>query len=241
MRQIVFEEITVRITGGTDGNGGGDGPVAIFLHGYGAGGDDLVPLGTEINTGQPFRYLFPAAPLVLAGGFMPSRAWWHIDWEARERQVAQHGMLDLSGEEPEGLEPVRHWLIRFVNALPQLLDGPVDKVVLGGFSQGAMLACDTALRSDLALAGLVLLSPTLLAEEVWRQRAPKRAGLELFMSHGSADPVLPYAMSDTLQTLLTGAGLKTTWTPFTGGHEIPLPVIRRLGWFLDGTVETGRP
>ncbi len=236
MRQIVFEEITVRITGGTDGNGGGNGPAAIFLHGYGAGGDDLVPLGSEINTRQPFRYLFPAAPLVLAGGFEPSRAWWHIDWEARERQVSQQGILDLSGEEPDGLEAVRGWLTRFISHLPQLPDGPADQVVLGGFSQGAMLACDTALRSDLALAGLVLLSPTLLARTVWEEAAPKRAGLPLFMSHGSADPVLPYVMSDRLRELLMGAGLKLTWTAFTGGHEIPLPVIRRLGWFLDEAV-----
>jgi phospholipase/carboxylesterase len=238
MRQQQFDGITLRIAGGTDGQGGGDGPVAIFLHGYGAGGDDLVPLGQELVTGQRFRYIFPAAPLTLAGGFMESRAWWPIDWEARERQIAECGKLDLSDEEPEGLTAVREWLIRLVSNLDTVLGSPAQQVVLGGFSQGAMLACDTALRSDLPLSGLVLLSPTLLAQKIWVEQMPKRAGLPVFMSHGTGDPVLPYAMSDRLQQLLMGAGLQMTWTAFTGAHEIPLPVIKRLGWFLDGAVTT---
>ena len=44
MRIAQFGGLTVRLTGGTDGKGGGNGPIVVLLHGFGAPGDDLVPL-----------------------------------------------------------------------------------------------------------------------------------------------------------------------------------------------------
>src|SRR5438552_18316161 len=68
------------ITGGSDGNGGGDGPVIVLLHGFGAPGDDLVPLAEVFAHGLPgVRWVFPAAPLELPMGFGDARAWWMID------------------------------------------------------------------------------------------------------------------------------------------------------------------
>jgi phospholipase/carboxylesterase len=44
MRVDKLGGLTVRLTGGTDGKGGGNGPLVVLLHGFGAPGDDLVPL-----------------------------------------------------------------------------------------------------------------------------------------------------------------------------------------------------
>ena len=65
---------------------------------------------------------------------------------------------------------------------------PPDRVFLGGFSQGAMLACDTVLRSPRAFAGLLILSGSIIAQREWEERWPARKGLPVFQSHGTDDP-----------------------------------------------------
>ena len=79
MRLDEVGRLKVRLTGGTDGQGGGNGPLIILLHGYGAPGDDLLPLA-EVVSGPPgTRWIFPEGPLPLNMGFGDSRAWWLID------------------------------------------------------------------------------------------------------------------------------------------------------------------
>ena len=59
MRIEELEGLKVRIVGGTDGQGGGNGPVVILLHGFGAPGHDLVPLWKALDAPQGTRFLFP--------------------------------------------------------------------------------------------------------------------------------------------------------------------------------------
>ena len=82
------------------------------------------------------------------------------------------------------------------------------------------------------LAGLVLLSGTLLAEPEWTPLLKRRAGLKVFMSHGQQDPLLPFGASERLRDLLGGAGASVEFVPFRGQHEIPMPVVSKLRAFL---------
>ena len=222
--------LKVRLTGGTDGRGGGDGPVVVLLHGWGAPGDDLVPLGPEIDAPRGTRFVFPEAPLSFQMGFGDSRGWWVLDIERRQREIAAGRARDLSREVPRGLAEARVKVVALLDELERR--SGARQVVLGGFSQGAMLACDVALRTGRPLAGLVLLSGTLLAQDEWTPLMPKRKGLRVFQSHGSADPLLPSFMAEQLRDLLTQAGLSVEWVRFRGGHEIPEVVLDRLGRFL---------
>ena len=106
------------------------------------------------------------------------------------------------------------------------------RTVLGGFSQGAMLSCDALLHSTQPYAGLIQLSGTLVAKQEWAPLLTKRKGLPLFQSHGTQDPILPYAMAERLRDEFLQAGVSVDWQPFRGGHEIPEPVLRKLGSFL---------
>lgn len=232
MHREHLAKLSVRIAGGTDGNGAGNGPVAVFLHGYGAPGGDLAPLARELGSPHSLRYVFPEAPILLAQGFVDSRAWWHIDWEAREKQVREAGMLDLSDEVPNGLDTARAQVNDLLEAIHERLGSTPETLILGGFSQGAMLACDVALRAEIPPRALVLMSPTLLCRQEWEPLAKQHAGLPVFMSHGTADPVLPYPMSEQLMRLLTGAGMRVEWVPHPGGHEIPRRVTQPLTAFL---------
>jgi phospholipase/carboxylesterase len=84
-----------------------------------------------------------------------------------------------------------------------------------------MLACDLALRSTRPIAGLALLSGTLLAQSDWTKGMPARRGLRALVTHGQADPLLPFAQAEKLRDALTAGGLDVRWVPFRGGHEIP--------------------
>jgi phospholipase/carboxylesterase len=105
-------------------------------------------------------------------------------------------------------------------------------VVLGGFSQGAMVTTDLALRQDEAPAALVILSGTLLTEAEWRTRAPRRKGLSVLQSHGRQDPILPFDDAVALRELLQEAGLSVDFLPFDGPHSIPEEALDRLGALL---------
>ncbi len=222
--------LKVRLTGGSDGRGGGTGPAVVLLHGWGAPGDDLVPLGSEIDAPTGTRFVFPEAPLPLQMGFGNSRGWWMLDIERRQREVAAGRARDLSHEVPKGLAEARASVMALLDELEHRLGA--QQIVLGGFSQGAMLACDVALRSARPLAGLVMLSGTLLAADEWTPLMPKRKGLRVFQSHGSADPLLPYFMAEQLRDQLIQAGLSVDWVGFRGGHEIPGIVLDKLGGYL---------
>jgi phospholipase/carboxylesterase len=215
-----------RLGGQTPRNDGDKPPIAcVLLHGYGAPGDDLVPLAEAI--GLPGAELFfPEAPLSAGVG----RAWWPIDIAALERAMMLGIERDRSEEMPPGLPSAREAMMETLEAIAHEL--PEHAIVLGGFSQGAMLALDVALHDPRALAGLVLLSGTLIAQEQWRPRLPSRRGLAVFQSHGKDDPILSYPIALRLSELLTAAGLSVAFHPFPGGHGIPPTVLRSLEAWL---------
>ncbi|TKB92200.1 MAG: hypothetical protein E8D40_06985 [Nitrospira sp.] len=232
MRHVSVGGLKVRLAGGSDGQGGGDGPVVMLLHGFGAPGDDLVPLADVIDAPSATRWLFPEAPLSLNMGFGDSRAWWIIDFARIQADREAGRIRDLSIEVPQGLALARERFLAFIKELPKQLPIDYKKTVIGGFSQGAMLTCDTVLHTDYPFAGLVQLSGNLLAQAVWGPRMPKRKGLPVFQSHGMQDDVLPNIGAERLRDALTQAGLAVEWHSFRGGHAIPEAVLRRLGSFI---------
>ncbi len=226
----------VRITGGTDREGGGDGPVVVLLHGFGAPGTDLVPLWRELAVPAETRFVFPEAPLELEfeGGLElgDARAWWLIDMQKLEAAVLGGELRDLTRDVPEGMSDARALVSDMLDAVERELHVDGSRVVLGGFSQGAMLALDIALRTERKLAGLVLLSGTLLAEDEWLPLMPRRAGLPVLQSHGRMDPLLPFSIAEMLRDRLTTAGLAVRFVAFNGGHEISGSVLDELGRFV---------
>ena len=230
MRLEQLGGLTTRIVGGTDGKGGGKGPVVVLLHGFGAPGDDLVPLWEALAAPTGTRFLFPEAPLSVFGG--AGRAWWMIDLEKIERDRAAGRRRDLSNETPPGLAEARAKMIACLDDLEKKLSVDPRRLVLGGFSQGAMLSCDVALRTGRSLAGLTLLSGTLLCKTEWTPLMGKRRGLPVLLTHGAADPLLPFSLADQLRGLLSQAGMTVEWVPFKGGHEIPPLVLAKLSRFL---------
>lgn len=208
----------------------------VLCHGFGAPGDDLVGLGPELVRLQPelagkLRFVFPEAPISLAQLGMPfGRAWWELDIESL---MGSRNWDRFHSEEPEGLGRARRLLRAALEQLMASTGVGWSKTVLGGFSQGAMLATDLSFALEEAPAGLAILSGTVIHRENWVRKAPTRAGLPVFQSHGRQDPILPYRGAEELQALLKTAGLDLHFEPFHGPHAIPSEVLDGLAaWLL---------
>ncbi len=236
MREELIGGLRTRVTGGTDGKGGGRGPVVLLLHGFGAPGDDLVPLADVLTVPAGTRFVFPEGPLSLSFGPSAARAWWIIDMARVAADRASGRPRDLSNEIPKGLAPARETMLAFLKEVERTVGADPRKMVLGGFSQGAMLSCDALLHTDRPYAGLIQLSGTLLASQEWVPLLQTRKGLPVFQSHGVQDELLPYAGAERLRDMLTHGGLSVEWHSFRGGHEIPRSVLQRLGPFITKAV-----
>ena len=223
--------LRAQIVGGPDHAGGGTGPMVVLLHGFGAPGDDLVPLWKVLRVPDEVRFVFPVGPLALDGGLHGGRAWWRLDMERIARDVASGRGRDVRAV-PPGLSEARASIVAVLDELEQRWNITSDHIFLGGFSQGAMLACDTVLRADRPFAGLILLSGSLIAKDEWLSFMPNRKGLPVFQSHGTDDPLLPFETAKDLRDTMIYQGIPVEWHEFRGGHEIPFFVLEHLGQFL---------
>ncbi len=210
--------------------------VIVLCHGFGAPGDDLVALADAIDAPPGTVFVFPQAlhdlqDLLGQALYADARAWWLIDFARLERALATGELRDLSAEIPEGLADARAALSDMLDELVRTEQA--SRLVLGGFSQGAMLSLDLALRQpERKLAGLVLLSGTMIAEREWTPRMAGLKGMPVFQSHGDSDPILPFAIAERLRDALADGGLDVTFEPFAGPHTIPARALEQLGAWL---------
>lgn len=212
----------------------------VLMHGYGAPGDDLVGLGGALDAPAGTTFLFPEAPNALGDAAMMSllgdaRAWWQIDIGRYQRAIMQGTLDALVNDIPDGMKEAREQIVEMLDVYERDTKTPGERIVLGGFSQGSMLATDVALRTKRPLAGLVVLSGTLLAAKEWLPLMAARKDLRVFQSHGTEDPILPFPVAERLRHVLEEAGLRVSFTQFEGGHGIPPEVMRDLGTWLKTT------
>ena len=207
-----------------------DAPWIVFFHGYGADAGDLAPLAEEIPVAKDCNWLFPEGFLEVPIGWnWTGRAWWPVNMEELQQAQQSGTPRDLSQSTPPGMD------VAFKKASEMLtaLGVPWNRVILGGFSQGAMLATELYLSAPEAPLGLVMLSGTCLHANQWREKAAQRAGKAFFLSHGEQDPILPIKGAQKLETILTQSGMKGRLLRFNGGHEIPPAVMVELSKYIN--------
>jgi phospholipase/carboxylesterase len=200
---------------------GGEGPPSlVLLHGYGSNAGDWLQFEHKLQVPQHGRLVFPQGPMRGPNG---ARGWWWLNIEGHVPPGQRYP--DFSTATPAG--------IKVASQLGRTLLAKVpEPIVLGGFSQGAMLSADIAFQTDQPLVGLVLLGGTTVNEAAWADRFPGRRRLPIFIAHGRQDGVLPFATMERFQARLKATGLDVTWFPFDGGHAIPDEVIAALNAFL---------
>lgn len=212
--------------------------ILFLCHGFGAPGTDLVPIAGELARliGSPaggIRFVFPAAPLSLDSAGIPGgRAWWPLDMAKLQAAIEFGETRDLRNESPDLLPQARSALMAAVTVACDEAGLPMGRCVLGGFSQGSMVATDVALHLSAQPAALVVWSGTLLCEQTWRAASSRLSGLPVLISHGRYDHILPYSNAEQLRDMLSQAGCDVQFLPFNGMHEIPPAVLRATASLL---------
>ncbi len=208
---------------------GGPAPriAVVICHGYGANYEDLAPLAGEWmrvlgDRADQFRFVFPDAPHSLAEIGMPDgRAWWPINMMQMAALIQTSQFDQLHDHEPFGIDKVREMLCKTVNTVTKDLDGDSTPLVLGGFSQGAMLALDCALRGPIDPPNvLIQFSGTVVCRPQWEAAIGRLANTYVFQSHGTVDPILPYASAIALHEIFVAGGIANEFHSFVGPHTI---------------------
>ncbi len=219
--------------------------VVVLAHGYGAPGDDLVPLAVHLledpRVREGARFVFPRGPIALShipGG----RAWWDLDIEQLILAVETGTFDDFCRHVPRHLPDARATLDAFIRPLCSAWDVSLSQLVVGGFSQGSMLATDWALHAEGNPSGLCIWSGTLLCEDEWARCARQHAGLRVFQSHGRFDPLLTFDAALRLRDLLRSNGAVVDFLAFDGEHTIPPRAVEGLLRLIEAALDdAGEP
>ncbi|HUG62724.1 MAG TPA: phospholipase [Methylomirabilota bacterium] len=180
--------------------------LVVFLHGYGADGNDLIDIGRAWQPHLPgVAFASPHAPEPC--GMSPAgRQWFPLTM--RDEHERWRGT--------SGAAPV---LDAFLDAERDRVGVPDERIVLVGFSQGTMMALHVGLRRRRGPAAIVGFSghitggPEMLAEATARPR--------ITMIHGDRDEVLPIDLMFVAVTMLGAAGIPATFHISPGlGHGI---------------------
>jgi phospholipase/carboxylesterase len=171
------------------------------MHGRGADEHDLAPLLDALDPEGDFVGLLPRGPLSLPPG---GRHWYVL------RQVGS---------------PHRETFLETFAVLSSWVDGVLeenglsdDRLVLGGFSQGAVMAYSLALATGRARPAAVLaFSGFIPRVEDFELDLDSRAGLPVSISHGSLDPIISVEFAREARALLEAAGLAVSY------REDPVP------------------
>ena len=155
-----------------------------------------------------------------------------LDMERLTYQRAQGNWDELIREVPVGLNTAREQVGKLLHEVENQMKVSPPQILIGGFSQGAMLACDLILRTERSFAGLVVLSGSIIAKDEWAPLISTHQGLRVFQSHGVDDPLLACTVAQQLRDRLRDGGLDVEWHEFRGGHEIPMHVLEQLGQFI---------
>ncbi|CAE6455861.1 unnamed protein product [Rhizoctonia solani] len=157
----------------------------IFSHGLGDTGDGWKPVATMLASQFPYvKWILPhapARPITINGGLeMPG--WFDLySLGKSDDQEDEEGILKSSALIKELVEAEN------ANGIPN------ERIVIGGFSQGAALSLVHGLTSEKKYAGLAILSGWFpMRNRLQSLMAPNAASTNIFWGHGTSDGVVPY-------------------------------------------------
>lgn len=195
----------------------------IWLHGLGADGHDFEAIVPELDLpGAPIRFVFPHAPMqpVTINAGMVMRAWYDVGGPANKRE-------DESGVRASQAH------VEALMAREKERGTPARRLVLAGFSQGGAIALHTGLRHRERLAGIMALSCRLpVADKLAAEAQAPNRDVPIFMGHGSADPVVAFAMGRQSRDLLQEQGYAVEWHEYRMPHAVIAEEIRDIGAWL---------
>jgi phospholipase/carboxylesterase len=179
----------------------------VLLHGRGADEHDLYPLLDALDPERRLQGYTPRAPLALP----PGGAHWYV--------VPRVGYPD-----PETFEVGYAAASEWLDSLPF----PAERIVLGGFSQGAVLTYALGLgKGRPRPAALLALSGFIPTVEGWEpDLEPPFPPIAIV--HGEYDPVISVEFSRSARVELEAAGASVLYRELPVDHTIDPSIIPEL-------------
>lgn len=202
----------------------------IWLHGLGADGNDFVPIVPELGLPETLgvRFIFPHAPVrpVTLNNGMAMRAWYDIIG------------IDRNGpEDADGIEASRTEIEALMQAEKDA-GIAADQIILAGFSQGGAIALHTGLRHTETLAGIMGLSTYLpQRDSLAVEAAAANRETDIFLAHGSQDPMLPQQLGEFSRDVLRELGYDPKWHSYPMAHQVCLEEIRDIGTWMQSVFD----
>jgi phospholipase/carboxylesterase len=197
----------------------------ILLHGRAVDQRDLYPLLDELDPERKLFGMTPGAPLtnVPPGG----RHWYVIERVGHPDEETFVHTLGI--------------LCRFLDEELRHRGIPWESTVIGGFSQGAAVACAVALGMGRpTAAGLLMMSGFYPMVRGWRLDPSAKRGMRAYVTHGSYDPVIPVGFGRKARDLLEDGGLDVTFREARVLHSIDFALIPEMRDWV-GSVISSQP
>jgi phospholipase/carboxylesterase len=197
--------------------------LVVFLHGYGADGNDLIDLGKQWQKILPdAAFVAPNAPDPVP--MSPSGRQW----------------FNLTSRDPDerwrGATKAQPVIDAFLDSELQANGLDDSKLAIIGFSQGTMMALHVGLRRKRAPAAILGFSGVLVGPEHLAEATAKSAKGEpppVLLIHGHADDVIPVDALFTSAEELAKANIPCQWHLAVGiGHGIDNGGLRHGALFL---------
>lgn len=178
-------------------------PVLILLHGLGSNESDLFDLAKHID--GRMMVISARAPITLAE---KKYSWYNLSRDETAWQYNNKEVLKASAT-----------LMQFVAELSKAYGLKDSPIYLAGFSQGAILSLGTALLNPDKIKGAISLSGQLYRAFLDEHRR-NYTQLEILVTHGRNDTVLPFSQIVKDVEILKQKGLKPDVHYYDSAHNI---------------------
>ena len=185
--------------------------IVIMMHGYGASMYDLVTIAKEVND-KEYIYIFPNAPIEMDIGFyQKGYAWFPIE---TNNYIESSDLLQETMDEI--IKSYKH-----------------NKIYIGGFSQGGMMALHAGLFSKKNYSGAIILSSKIIDDKSIKNYIKNPEKTKVFISHGRFDSVIDINEGRKIKHTLEKQGFDLFYKEYDIGHEISIEVIQDLSKWLE--------
>jgi phospholipase/carboxylesterase len=189
-----------------------DGAIVLF-HGRGTSEHDLGPLLDVLDPARRLLGVTPRGPLSLP----PGGAHWYA--------VARIGFPD-----PDTFHATYATVAGWLDSLLAEEGIPIERTILGGFSQGAVMSYALGFGAGRpAPAGVVALSGFMPTVEGFELDLDGRAGFAVAVGHGTYDPVIGVEWGRDAEARLSAAGAALTYREYPLPHSVDPGFLDELG------------
>ena len=191
-------------------------PTLVLLHGRGDSAAGIAPLGYEFER-DDLLVISVQAPLELGGVMAGGYEWYRLREPRRLDEATLRASLDALAE--------------FLDAVKCAYPIDPERVVLLGFSQGAVMSLGAQALQPEGVAGVIALSGYFPIEV--ESEAGNLVGRPAFVAHGVYDDIIPVEAGRQTRDLLERHGVDLTYREYSMAHQVSAEEMSDVRMWLD--------